>query len=39
MENNSFSLKPAIKMLPFQLNFVSEVYLMNLVLVSLESYL
>ena len=29
-ENKSLSLKPTIKMLTFQLNFVLEVYLMNL---------
>ena len=39
MENKSLSLKPTIKMLTFQLNFISEVYLMDLVLVSLEGYL
>ena len=35
----SLSLKPTIKMLTFQHNFVSEVYLMNLVLLSLEKCL
>ena len=39
MENKSLSLKPTIKMLAFQLNFISKVYLMDLVLVSLEGYL
>ena len=36
MENKYLNLKLTIKMLFFQLNFVSEVYLMDLVLVSLE---
>ena len=36
MENKSLSLKLTIKMLTFQLNFVSEVYLMDLVLKNLE---
>ena len=35
---NSLKLKPTIKMLIFQLNCESEVYLMNLVLMSLEKY-
>ena len=39
MENKSLNLKLIIKMLTFQLNFVSEVYLMDLVLLSLEKYL
>ena len=39
MEKKSLSLKPTIKMLTFQLNFVSQVYLMDLVLFSLEKYL
>ena len=39
MENKSLTLKPTIKMLTFQLNFISELYLMDLVLVSLEGYL
>ena len=38
MEKKSLSLKVTIKMLTFQLNFVSEVYLMDLVLLSLEKY-
>ena len=39
MENEYLDLKPTIKMLTFQLNFVLEEYLMNLVLLSLEKYL
>ena len=39
MENKSLSLKSRIKMLTFQLNFVLEVFLMDLVLLSLEKYL
>ena len=39
MENKSLTLKPTIKMLTFQLNFISELYLMDLVLVNLEGYL
>ena len=39
MEKKSLSLKPKIKMLTFQINFVSEAYLMNLVLLNLEKYL
>ena len=39
MEQKSLSLKPTIKTVTFQLNFVSEVYLMDLVLLSLEKYL
>ena len=39
MEKKSLYLKPAIKTLTFQQNFVSEVYLMDLVLLSLEKYL
>ena len=35
----SSNLKLKIKMLPFQLNFVLEVYLMDLVMLSLEKYL
>ena len=35
----SLSLKPTIKMLTFQLNFVSKAYLMDLVPLSLETYL
>ena len=33
------NLKPTIKMLTFELNFVSEVFLMDLVLLCLEKYL
>ena len=36
MEKKSLSLKPTTKMLTFQLNFNSEVYLIDLVLLSLE---
>ena len=36
MEKKYFNLKVAIKMLTFQLNFVLEVYLMNLVMQSRE---
>ena len=39
MENKSLNLKLTIKMLTFQLNFLSEIYLMDLVLLSLEHYL
>ena len=39
MEMKSLSLKSTIKMLNFQQNFVSEAYLMSLVLLSLEKYL
>ena len=39
MEKKSLNLKPAIKMLTFQLNFVSEVFLMDLVLLSPDKYL
>ena len=39
MKNKSSSLKPTKKMLTSQLNFVSEVYLLDLVLLSLEKYL
>ena len=39
MENKSLNLKLTIKMLAFQLNFVSEVFLKDLVLLSLEKYL
>ena len=39
MEKKSLNLKPAIKMLTFQQNFIWEVYLMDLVLLSLEKYL
>ena len=36
MEKKSLNLKPTIKILTFQLNFVSDVYLMDLKLLSLE---
>ena len=36
MEKKSLDLKPTIKTLTFHFNFVSEVYLMELVLLSLE---
>ena len=36
MEKKSLNLKPTIRMLTFQLNFVSEVPLMDLVLMSLD---
>ena len=39
MKKKPLSLKPTAKLLTFQLNFVSEVYIMDLVLVSLEKYL
>ena len=39
MEKKSSSLKSTIKMLTFQLSFVLEAYLMDLVLLSLEKYL
>ena len=39
MEKKSLNLKLTIKMLTFQFNFVSEVYLMNLGIQSLEKYL
>ena len=39
MEKKSLNLKLTIKMLTFQLNFVSEVYLIDLVLLSLDKYL
>ena len=39
IEKKSTSWKPTIKMLTFQLTFVSEAYLMDLVLLSLEKYL
>ena len=38
MENKYFNLKPTINMLTFQQNFFWEVFLMDLVLVSLEKY-
>ena len=39
MEKKYLNLKPTIKMLTFQLNFVWEVFPMDLVLMSLEKYL
>ena len=39
IETKSLHLKLTIKMLTFQLNFVFEVFLMDLVLLSLEKYL
>ena len=39
MEKKFLSLKPTVKMLTFQLNSVSEVYLVDLVILSLEKYL
>ena len=39
MEKKYKNLNPTIKMLTFHLNFVLEVFLMNLALVSLEKYL
>ena len=39
MEKKSVNLKPTRKILTFQLNFVLEVFLMDLVLLSLEKYL
>ena len=39
MENKSLSLKLKIKMLIFQQNFVSKVFQIDLVLLSLEKYL
>ena len=39
MENKSLNLKPTIKTSILQLNFISEVYLRYLVLVSLKTYL
>ena len=38
-EKKSLNLKPTIKLLTFQLSIVLEVYLMDLVLMSLEKYL
>ena len=38
-KEKSLNLNPTIKMLIFQLNFVSEVFLMDLVLLSLEKCL
>ena len=39
MENKSLSLKATIKVLTLKLSFALEVYLMDLVLPSLEKYL
>ena len=39
MEKKFLSLKPPRKMLTFQLNFVMEVYLMDLVALGIEKYL
>ena len=39
MEKKSLSLKLTIQALTFQLNFVSEVFLMDLIILSLEKYL
>ena len=39
MEKKSLNLKLTIKMLTLQLSFISEVYLIDLVLLSLEKYL
>ena len=39
MENKYLSLKPTVKMLTFQLGFVSQADLMDLVQVSLKKYL
>ena len=39
MEKKSLNLKPTIKVLTFQINFVLEVYLMDLMLLSLEKYI
>ena len=39
MQKKYFSLKPTIEMLIFQLNFVSEVFLSDLLILSLEKYL
>ena len=38
MEKKSLSLNPTTKMLTFLLNFVSELYVMDLVLLSLEKW-
>ena len=37
MEKKSLKLKPTMKMLPFQLSFVSEVFLIDLIILSLVS--
>ena len=39
IEKKSLNLKLAVKILTFKLNFVSEVYLMDKVILSLEKYL
>ena len=39
MEKKYLYLKPTIEMLTFQINFVLEVFLMDLMLLSLEKYL
>ena len=39
MENKSLNLKLTIKIVNFQLTFVSEVFLMDLIVLSLEKYL
>ena len=39
MKNGSLRLKPTIKMLTFQVKFFSEIYLIDLVLLTLEKYL
>ena len=38
MENKYLSIKLTLKMLTFQINFFSKVFLMDLVLLSLEKY-
>ena len=38
MENKYLSIKLTVKMLTFQINFFSKVFLMDLVLLSLEKY-
>ena len=38
LENKSLSLKPTVKMLTFQLNFVSEVFIIDLVILSLQKH-
>ena len=39
MEKKYLKLKLTIKMLTFRVNFVSEIFLMDLVILSLEKYL
>ena len=39
MEKRFLNVKPTTKMLTFQLNFILEIYLMDLVLLSLKKYL